>query len=687
MRTPLLPALAAVLILAASSAGAQSPSSAVIDGTVVFVPTQDGSAGTAASIEDLDAIRSLGGIEDGLVLSPDGEGLAFVRRSIRADGEDYQHDVLMLDAEGDGAPRVIGDASGYLFASVGGRLGGAPMQRPPVWSPDGARVAYIAERDGRAEIWVSDAASGASRRAAELSGDVRRFVWTGAAAIVVEIATPRAVLAAEQEAANARGIVLDDRFEPVYRVGLIADDAIGKSTWLADLETGVARPASNEEAEALTAPAQRLPRAEVTATGAFPSATSVPLAPVLITAQGRAQCGLALCQGRIRHLWASSDGASLYFIRPETAGAEVVLYAWTPATNSLRELARVEGVLASCQLGARALFCLLETPANPRRIVAIDLISGAVRTLYDPNPEWRRIAQPRMARFDVRDADGNASFGRLIYPLNWRPGRRYPLIITQYRARGFLGAGVSGEYPVLPMSARGYFVLAVDRPQDEARASRLPFADYQRETELSGSELDVKINAIALMLQHLRSERTIDMDRLAITGMSDGAETLFALLNRGWRFRAAIASTNPSDRSLWWLMSNTYRRDLQRRLAITAPWTTPGDEWSAWWNRNAAVDHAPTYSAPLLLNLPETEILVAMPLITRLREEGRPVEVYLYPGAHHLKTRPSQLNIIQHRNLDWLDFWLRDVETDDALEPSRRTRWNSLSLQPVGSSH
>ncbi len=687
MRNQLLPALAAVLMLAASSADAQSPSSAGVTGAVATVPTQDESRGTAASIEDLDALRTLGGIEDGLVLSPDGEDLAFVQRAARPDGEDYQHDVLVIGAEGNGAPRVIGDAGGYLFASVGGRLGGAPMQRPPVWSPDGARVAYIAEREGRAELWMSEPGNGASRRAAELSGDVRRFVWTSTTTLVVEIATPRAVLIAEQEAANARGIALDDRFEPVYRVGLMANDAIGKSTWLVDLTNGGARPASSQDAQALTTPAQALPRGEVTATGAYPNATSVPLTPVLITAEGRAECGLPSCQGRIRHLWASHDGASLYFIRPETASAEAVLYVWTPSNNNLRELARVEGVLASCQLGAEALFCLLETPAQPRRIIAIDLSNGAQRTLYDPNPEWRRVAQPRMMRLDVRDGEGNVSFGRLIYPLNWRPGRRYPLVIAQYRARGFLGAGVSGEYPVLPMSARGYFVLAVDRPQDEARASRLPFADYQRETELSGSELDVKINSIALMLQHLRSDRTIDIDRLAVTGMSDGAETLFAMLNRGWRFRAAIASTNPSDRSLWWLMSNTYRRDLQRRLAISAPWISPTDSWTAWWDRNAAVDHAPNYSAPLLLNLAETEILVAMPLITRLKEEGHPVEVYLYPGAHHLKTRPSQLNIIQRRNLDWLDLWLRDVETDDALEPGRRERWNNLRLQPVGAPH
>lgn len=686
MRNQLLPALAAVLAFSALAAYAQSPSSADITGAVAIVPTQEGTRGTAASIEDLDSVRTLGGIEDGLALSPDGAHLAVIRRAIGTDGEYYQHDVLVVGADGNGEARVIGDAGGYLFASVGGRLGGAPMQRPPLWSPDGARLAFIAEREGRAELWISDPESGVSRRAADLSGDARRFVWAGPAAIVVEIATPRAVLAAEQDAANARGIFVDDRFEPVYRVGLIPNDAIGKSIWLVDLTNGGARPASSDEAEVLTAPAQALPRAEVTAADAYPNATSVPLSPVLITAEGRAQCALALCQGRIRHLWASGDGASLYFIRPETAGAEAVLYVWAPANNSLRELARIEGALASCQLGAEALLCLRETPAHPRRIIAIDLSTGAVRTLYDPNPEWRRIAQPRMERLDVRDGDGNASFGRLIYPLNWRPGRRYPLVITQYRARGFLGAGVSGEYPVLPMSAQGYFVLAVDRPQDEARASRLPFADYQRETELSGSELEVKVNSIALMLQHLRNERTIDMDRLAITGMSDGAETLFAMLNRGWRFRAAIASTNPSDRSLWWLMSNTYRRDLQRRLSISAPWTTPGDEWTTWWARNAAADHTENYSAPLLLNLAETEILVAMPLITRLREDGRPVEAYLYPGAHHLKTNPSQLNAIQHRNLDWLDLWLRDVETDDVREPERRARWNGLRHQPVAAS-
>jgi hypothetical protein len=81
------------------------------------------------------------------------------------------------------------------------------------------------------------------------------------------------------------------------------------------------------------------------------------------------------------------------------------------------------------------------------------------------------------------------------------------------------------------------------------------------------------------------------------------------------------------------------------------------------------------------MNLPEAEALVAFPLATRLSELHRPVDLYLYPDAYHVKWRPAQLLATQSRSMDWLDFWLRGIERDDESDPDRLARWRALRAE------
>jgi hypothetical protein len=92
----------------------------------------------------------------------------------------------------------------------------------------------------------------------------------------------------------------------------------------------------------------------------------------------------------------------------------------------------------------------------------------------------------------------------------------------------------------------------------------------------------------------------------------------------------------------------------------------------------SSAEHADQYHPALLLNLAQTELISALPLRTRLQELGRPVELYLHPNAYHLKPMPSQIEAIQDRNLAWIDLWLRDLDTESAIEPERRARWRAM---------
>lgn len=59
-----------------------------------------------------------------------------------------------------------------------------------------------------------------------------------------------------------------------------------------------------------------------------------------------------------------------------------------------------------------------------------------------------------------------------------------------------------------------------------------------------------------------------------------------------------------------------------------------------------------------------------------MREQKKPVEMYIFEDEHHIKVQPAHLAAAQARALHWLNFWLKDKE--DGLEPDQLARWRAM---------
>lgn len=655
-------ALAAALILCAPApVVAQRPS----------VPERRG-----ATMDDLFALRELGGmLYEHIALSPTADAVALFERDMDLTTNRYRHRLIVVDMR-TGAHRMIAEAGDVILLSSRGRRSGAPLDREPVWSADGRWIYYLAEIEGRVEIWRAAADGSISSPVVVAAGNIRRFILVERGeALVYETETARADIASQRAEEDRRGFRVDEGLTPLYALRPLPDEDGGVEFQWRSIATGETRPATEDERGILLSPPHNPVRPRDPA-----SRVAAPAREVYAVVGGdEIVCAAPKCSGGLEDGWTISAliRDSVVFRRLEGhARSKTALYEWLPGQSFIRLIRRAEDRLEGCVVASGSLICLQDFATQPRRLVRINLSSGAAHVLYDPNQNWDNMRLPRVERLDYTDDSGNESFAHLVYPLNYRRGRRYPLVIVQYRSRGFLNGGTGGETPIFPLSSRGYFVLSVDRPEFRTLETQLSYNELARQTELDDSEHSAKRNAILWFVSELARRRLVDEDRIAITGMSDGAETVFDMLLDAPIFRAAVVSNPPGGPIAYELQSRRFRAERLHGVGLSPPWDEDGAFFN-WWQENSPPLRLQRASidAALLMNLPETEALRAFPFLARVETMPTPIEAYIYPGAYHIKWRPSHIWAARERTVAWLDFWLRDIEPNDIADGAR---WSAM---------
>src|SRR3546814_9307317 len=231
--------------------------------------------------------------------------------------------------------------------------------------------------------------------------------------------------------------------------------------------------------------------------------------------------------------------------------------------------------------------CAHGTATHPRMRVRIDPANGELTTVFDPKPEFAALRKGEVRRRRWRTPDGAQSYGDLVLPTGHRPGQRHPLVVVQYRSRGFLRGGTGDEYPIYALAGRGFAVLSVERAQFVAAGKANSISEFaqigatdfaERRRQLASIETGVR-KAIALGV--------VDPSRIGITGLSEGAATVqFALINSDLFHAAAISSCCDGASSSHFAADRGYSDML-----IAAGFPGPGEEDATFWERYRSEEH------------------------------------------------------------------------------------------------
>lgn len=671
---------------------------------------------------------------DTLSVSPDGKLIAFQVRQADPSNRRYKNEWFVSSTTGDSSPVFLGQAGVPRLAQLKNMVPppGNIDQPRAIWSPNSEAFSYPISFDGKNySLGISFVDSKSSRTTSVEVSEYPELTWSNDSSKVF-FARGNDSNIVDQEALRIEGdngFLYDDRFKPLISTkptsnaafdfldGFLErphlEDLMGtlRTYSIGDERSAASTPAEIEQfvsyleigdpmlvgkAVGLSEPMQSKFDAGI---DYFPVPTrfdssgeliawvdlsrpgdSAFLAEVTVRVQSSDDqeprvCTDPACSGLIRGLWGAEDGRSVFFFKvSDLDGSLSTLYRWDLRQDEVQLLHSSHTLFNDCQLAINRLICLRASPTQPDHIVGIDLESGDVKSIFDPNEDFKSLRKGHVERIEWESESGHRAFAYLVKPADYVPGKKYPLVITTYKAKGFLRGGTGDEFPIYPMAEQGIMVLsyndaALNKGAYSKDENEGIFDDYTDWAEKKGN-----LALIDGVIDRLVADGLVDKSRLAITGLSFGAAlTHYALIHSRHDFTAASA-TSAAYSTVQYHAGGPSLRKTYGYMGLGDPDGASAEDWA----HIASELNTEKIDTAVLIQVSDMEFLMSMRFITSMEQDKKPVEAYVFPDDYHTKYWPQHRDAAYTRNVQWMKFWLLDKETDSPISEGQYERWRSM---------
>lgn len=596
---------------------------------------------------------------------------------------------------------------------------GTLLSRQALWSRDGKWFFYL-RRDGEeVQVWATRSDGGVTQQMTHSKSDLVDLKRSSDPdEFIVQLAPDRATLRKAEDDEYRNGVLYDDHILggfPLFKTLPVIDrwrsvrrtdkgewlppGWRGQTTAIFDVRVRQLRKTTETNPTEFTASESSSHRVKVIALGTVPKNPhdyvgkyTLQLEPK--AGNGSAQyCEIAECIAkRISAIGWSPDGAEIYYLadtdhgplNSRSPGASAI-YAWNPHRNTVRLIhdAGGTGLMGRLyNLDIRSALSIEPSPIvgreiviafagadEPPRLEAVDLDTGSSRTLYDPNAELRALTSGHAMWRTWETSMGYVGHGIMVLPTNYRPGEKYPMVITTYGCgRGFLRGGSGDNAPEFVLAHHGFIAVCVDVPVAEI------IAHEPDPARLYPIYCDIILGLIA----DLSREGNLDSTRVGLSGHSLGADAGTYCVSHSNAFAAsAFRHGSVIERANWDLFDTAAWMRGPDGFFGLMQMPDPRNDPTHRWGAMSAAQRAREINTPTLLQLDDAEYLSALPLWSAMREEGKAIEMHIFPEEAHLLAHPIHTLVNFQRQVDWFAFWLKHEDT----EPSKRgqyDRWNRL---------
>ena len=353
----------------------------------------------------------------------------------------------------------------------------------------------------------------------------------------------------------------------------------------------------------------------------------------------------------------------VYTIKPQWAPDSRNLYALveSPQAMTAVKVDTVRGRVTAITRGARFDYGIAvssrgdvvlnsSTPNQPFELQRLER-NGALTALTRHNAwlEGRTLASTEVLRFN--SADGTPIEALLVKPLDYTPGKTYPMIV---RAHGGPVYQFSQEYmdDWQVYANAGFMVLAVNPRGSSGRGF-----DFARAIYADWGNKDVQ--DVLAGVDYAVAQGWADPNRLGIGGWSYGGILSNYVIASDTRFKAAVSGAGLSN-SLALYGFDQYTREYE--LELGTPWDNP----EVYQKVSYPFLQAKRISTPTLFQCAEMDYNVpclgAMQMYQALRSLQVPTQLVVYPGQNHGLSIPSYLLDRMQRNLDWYTRYLNQSQ-------------------------
>jgi Prolyl oligopeptidase family len=634
---------------------------------------------------------------------------------------------ILVPLHGDAAPITV--SAGTEIYDINGS--GSLLLQQAQWSSDGKWFFYL-RRDGEeVQLWETSANGRMTRQVTHSASDLIDLKGSSDPnTFIVHLTPDRAALRKAEEDEFRSGILYDDHIigsSPLTKTVPVIDrwrsmrwrSVKGSDTgefallgWtgptnavfdvrLRELKVG----GTNIPATFAAAASESvLGRVTVVALGPIPKIAydydgqyTLQLEPK--TAGGPTQkCEIAACiANRINVIGWSPDGLEIYYLADSLQGhldsriaQGATIYAWNPQTNVVRTIhdSGAEGLwgrlynlggpgglsFESGSLAGREMVAAFAGVDQPPRLEAINLDTGASRVLFDPNGELRSQTQGRAHWYSWETSTDYPGHGMMILPDNYRPDKRYPAVITTYACgNGFLRGGSGDNAPEFALAHEGFIAICLNADVTEIIA---------RETAL-GRDLSrlspIICDIVSGLIADLTKNGKVDPARVGLAGQSLGASVgTYCISHSNTIAAAAFRHGSFPERALWDLFeTGSWERgpnSLFARLHLPDPRNDP----SGRWNEISVARRAREINTPTLIQVDDQEHINALPLWSAMHDEGKAIEMYVFPEDTHMLMRPIHTLVNFERQIDWFKFWLKHENDAAPAKRGQYDRWERL---------
>ncbi len=351
-----------------------------------------------------------------------------------------------------------------------------------------------------------------------------------------------------------------------------------------------------------------------------------------------------------------SDSKALYFTA--NIGVNRHLFAVSVPQGKITQLSNEPGVLNNVQFDnetGQFLFAFTDpTQPNDFYVARPEMIgrrAGWTR-LSNANPQVSGFELPEYETVHWKSSDGQTIEGILIKPLGYQPGKRYPLIVEVHG--GFQGLAwnwFSGnpDFYAPIFAANGYAML---RPNYRGSGG------YGEKflAEVAADFLHQRYDDIMAGVDYLIARGIADPDDLGMMGWSGGGTLSNWTLTHTDRFKAISTGAGLAE------SISLYAEPI---LQQPFEFYLKGKPWENWdgYVAQSPLRYIQNAKTPTLIHVGEFDEyggkIQADELHTALKKLGVPTEYIIYPGMPHGLTSMRYQMVKMVAEFNWFEKWLK----------------------------